>query len=85
MDIEIRPHSQIRDFLDRLHSRFEDLMFSVVLHLPEWMMSDSLMEWLDHYTNKRIAQLRQQTTRQAWDNMHLEDVVQEISEKQTKK
>lgn len=84
MNIEIRPHSKIKDSLDRLHSRLEDLMLSLVQHLPEGMIPDSLMEWLDHYTTKRIAQLHQQTVRQTWHNCQLETVIQEISEKQAK-
>jgi predicted RNA polymerase sigma factor len=85
MDIELRPHSKIKDFLDHLHSRLEDLMFSAVQHLPEQMIPDSLMNWLDRYTSKRIDQLRQQTIKQTWRNMYLENAVQEISGKQTQK
>jgi hypothetical protein len=39
------------------------------------------MDWLDHYTTKRIDQLRKQTIKQTWRNMSLENAVNEISAK----
>jgi hypothetical protein len=84
MDIEIKPHNKIKDFLNRLCSRLEDLMFSVVQILPEWLIPTPLMNWLDHYITKRINQLKQQTIKQTWRNMYLEGAVQEISAKKAK-
>jgi alkyl sulfatase BDS1-like metallo-beta-lactamase superfamily hydrolase len=59
-------------------------MFFIVQHLPEWLIPAPLMNWLDHYTTKRINQLKQQTIKQTWRNMYLEGAVQEISAKKTK-
>jgi hypothetical protein len=85
LNIEIKPHNKIKDSLDRLCSRLEDLMFSVIQRLPEQLIPDYLMEWLDHYTTKRIDQLKQQTIKQTWHNMYLENAIQEISAKQAQK
>jgi hypothetical protein len=85
MDIEIRPHSKIRDSLGRFHSRIEDLMYDMILKIPERFIPVPLMEWLDTYTTKRINQLKQQTIKQTWNNMYLQKASQEISAKQTQK
>jgi hypothetical protein len=85
MNIEIRPHNKIRDFIDHLCNRFEDMMFSVILHLPKWMITDSFMDLLDTYTTNRILRLQQQTIKQTWRNMYLEESVQEISANQAQK
>jgi hypothetical protein len=84
LNIEIKPHNIVKDSLDRLCSRIEDVMFSVFYYLPEWLIPAPLMEWLDHYTTKRIKQLQQRTIKQTWRNMYLKDAVQEISAKQAK-
>jgi REP element-mobilizing transposase RayT len=85
MDIEIKPHSKIKDSLDRFHSRIEDLMYDMILKIPERFIPASLMNWLDTYTTKRINQLRQQTIKQTWHNMYLQKASQEISAKQAQK
>lgn len=81
MTIEIHPRNKVKDSLDRLHSRLEDLMFSVVQRFPERLIPSPIMDWLDHYTTKRIDQLRQQSIKQTWRNMSLENAVNEISAK----
>jgi hypothetical protein len=56
-------------------------MFSVVQRFPERLIPSPIMDWLDHYTTKRIDQLRQQSIKQTWRNMSLENAVNEISAK----
>ena len=57
----------------------EDMMFSVIEHIPERFIPHFLMEWLDRYTTKRLNKLKQESVRQTWRNICLEDAVNEIS------
>ena len=40
------------------------------------------MTWMEHYTNKRIADLQQQIIRNRWYNVELEKAVHDIHNKQ---
>jgi REP element-mobilizing transposase RayT len=85
MDIEIRPHSKIKTSLNRLHSKAEDLMYNIILKIPERFIPAPIMEWLNRYTTKRINQLKQETIRQTWRKLYLQQALDEISQRQTKK
>lgn len=82
MDIEIKDRNPIKDFFHKLHSRFEDMMFSVIQKTPEKFIPQWLMNWLDRYLNKRINELRQQNIKQTWRKMYLEKAADEISNRQ---
>ena len=40
------------------------------------------MNWMEHYTNKRIADLQQQLIRDRWYNIELEKAVDKIHDRQ---
>lgn len=79
INIEIKPRNKARDFLHKIYSKIEDLAFSFLLKLPESIIPNFLMNWLEHYTNKRIQELKQHTIKQNWDKTYLERAVKEIS------
>lgn len=81
IDIEIKKHSIVKDFLYKLHDRLEDLFFKIIMKLPERLIPSSLMEWLEQYTLKRINQIKQQNVKQTWRNMYLKDALDNISNK----
>ena len=82
IDIEIKDRSIVKEFFHRLHSRLEDLMFSIIKKLPGEMIPEFVIDWLDRYLTKRINQLKQENVRQAWRNMYLENALDEISNRQ---
>lgn len=82
IDIEIKDRSQSKGFFHRLHSKFENAVFSIIQKLPEKLIPRPLMEWLDRYLDKRINELKQQTIKQTWRNMYLQDAVDRISKQQ---
>jgi hypothetical protein len=43
------------------------------------------MDWFKRYATKRLIQLQQQTVKQTWRNMYLENAVNELSTKQAQK
>ena len=81
IDIEIKKHSIVKDFLHKLHYRLEDLFFKIIMKLPERLIPSFLMEWLERYTLKRINQVKQQNVKQTWRNMYLKDALDNISKK----
>lgn len=78
IDIEINDRNQIKKFFHRLHSKLEDIMFSIIQKLPEKFIPHFLMQWLDRYLDKRITELKQQTIKQTWRNMQLQNYVDNI-------
>lgn len=82
INIEIENPNRIKEFSQKLHSKSEDLMFSIIMKLPEKFVPSALMEWLDRYTSKRIRQLEMQNVKQTWRNTLLQDAVDEIHNRQ---
>lgn len=58
-----------------MHSKSEDLLFSFINKLPENVIPYFLMNWMEHYTNKRIAELKQQIVHDKWRSIALDKVV----------
>lgn len=82
IDIEIKKRSIVKAFFHKLHSTSEDLLFSLIMRLPEKFIPSTLMEWLDRYTTKRIRQLKMQNVKQTWRNVYLQKAVDDISSQQ---
>lgn len=82
IDIEIRKPNRIKDFFHKLHSRLEDILFSIIQKLPERFIPSILMDWMEQYLNNHINQLQQETIKQNWKNVYLQKAVTEIHNKQ---
>ena len=85
INIEIKDRSRIKEFSDNLFSRLEDMMFDIILKVPQKFIPSSVMKWLDSYADKRIQELKQQSIRQSWENMYLEKALEEIRQIDTEK
>ncbi|MBQ2882710.1 MAG: hypothetical protein IJE43_02900 [Alphaproteobacteria bacterium] len=85
INIEIKNRSRLKEFSDKLFSRLEDMMFDIILKVPQKFIPSSVMKWLDSYTDKRIQELKQQSIRQSWENMYLEKALEEIRQIDTEK
>ena len=82
IDIEIKKPNHFRNALHKLHSRLEDMIFSLIQRIPEKFLTDSLMDWIDRYTTKRINELKQENIKNTWKKMYLEKAVEDISKMQ---
>lgn len=82
INIEIKKHNPIKEFFHRLHSRLEDILFSIIQKLPERFIPCWLMNWLSRYLDKRISELKQESIKMTWQNMYLQDAVAEIHNRQ---
>ncbi len=85
IDIELKDRNRIKEFFQKLHSKTEDLLFTVISKIPERFIPSPLMNWLDRYLDKRISELKQQSIKMTWKNMYLQNAVDDIknSDKQT--
>ena len=82
INIEIQKPNRFKDLLHKIFNRLEDLMFFIIQKLPEIMIPHSVMNWMEHYTNKRLSELKQQIIRNRWHTIELEKVVDNIHNRQ---
>ena len=82
IDIELKDRNHIKEFLHKLHSRLEDIAFSIIQRIPEKFIPDWLMNWLEKYLDKRISDLKQQSIQMTWRNMYLQSATHEIHNRQ---
>ena len=82
INIEIQKPNRFKDLLHKIFNRLEDLMFSIIQKLPEKMIPHSVMNWMEHYTTKRLSELKQQIIRNRWHTIELEKVVDNIHNRQ---
>lgn len=78
IDIELKDHNPIKDFLYKIHSRLEDIAFSIIQKLPEKFIPHWLMNRLEKYLDKRINELKRQSIKMIWHNMYLQNSLNEI-------
>lgn len=78
IDIEIKDRNHIKDFFHKIHSRLEDIAFSIIQRIPDKFIPHWLMNWLEKYLDKRISELKQESIRIAWRNMYLQKAVDDI-------
>lgn len=80
--IETKDRNRVKEFFHKIHSKLENIMFSIIQKLPEKFIPNWLMKWLDRYTTKRITELKQQHIKQVWRNMYMKNAFNEISNRQ---
>lgn len=85
IDIEIRKCSRIKPLLHKAYDKLEDLLFSLISRLPEFMIPKSVMNWLGNYTNKRIAELQRQIIQDRWHSVELDEALKQIKSQNGKK
>lgn len=78
IDIELKDRNHIQDFFHKLHSRLEDIAFSIIQRIPEKYLPHWLMNWLGKYLDKRISELKQESIKMTWRNMYLQKAVDDI-------
>ena len=78
IDIELKDRNHIQDFFHKLHSRLEDIAFSIIQRIPEKYLSHWIMNRLEKYLDKRISELKQESIKMTWRNMYLQKAVDDI-------
>lgn len=80
--IEIKDHNKTKEFFQNIHSKLEDLLFSIIQKLPERFIPSPLMNWLSRYLDRRINELKQESIKMTWQNMYLQEAVDDIRNRQ---
>lgn len=80
--MELKDHNRLKEFFQNIHSKLEDLLFSIIHKIPEKFIPSPLMNWLSRYLDKRINELKQQSIKMTWQNMYLQDAVDDIHSRQ---
>lgn len=80
--IEIKDRNKFKEFLQNFHGKLEDLLFSTISKLPEKLIPSPLMNWLSRYLDRRIAKLKQESIKMTWQNMYLQEAVDDIRNRQ---
>lgn len=78
IDIELKDRNRLKEFFHKLHSRLENITFSIIQKLPEKFIPQWLMSRLEKYLDKRISELTQQSIQMTWRNMYLQNAVNDI-------
>ena len=78
IDIELKDRNHIKDFSHKLHSRLEDIAFSIIQRIPDKFIPQWLMNKFEKYLDKRISELKQETIKMTWQNMYLQEAVDDI-------
>lgn len=78
INIEIKKHNRFKKFSIRYHDHTENILFWIIQRMPERFIPNFLMDWLDRYTSKRIAQLKQQIIKDNWKEVGLEKALDDI-------
>lgn len=79
INIEIQKPSRIKSILYKSKNKLEDVLFSIILKVPEHYLPSFLMNWLEHYTNKRIAELNHSIIKDTWKSMELKKSIEHHS------
>lgn len=78
IDIELKDRNHIKEFFHKLHSKLEDIAFSIIQRIPEKLLPHWLMNWLEKYLDKRINELKQESIKMTCQNMYLQNSLAEI-------
>ena len=82
INIEIQKPNRFKDLLHKIYNRLEDLIFAIIQKIPEKHIPSFLMNWMEHYTNKRLSELQSQIIRKRWQTIELEKAVDNIYNRQ---
>jgi len=76
--IEIKKRNRFKELFYNVCNKTEDFLFIMIQKLPMRFTPKFLMEWLQQYINKRIANLNRQIVHDRWQSMELEKAVNTI-------
>ena len=78
IDIEIKPRNRAKEFICHFQDKAEDILFSIITRIPEYLIPSSVMHWLTDYIDKRTQELQQEIVRQQWQKVYLDKALSEI-------
>lgn len=79
--IELKKPNRFKDMLHKIGSKLEDMMFSILLKLPERMIPSFLMNQIEKYINKQISKTKQEIIKDRWKQVALNEVLDKTNHK----
>ena len=67
MNINFGSTKRMKRLFQSIYSRIENLLFTVLCRLPDNVIPVFFQNWLNDYSEKRIAKLKQQIIRKKWE------------------
>ena len=83
MNVEIKKQNIFRRIANKLRDKSEDFLFTLVQRLPERFIPAPLMDWMEQYTDKRLAELQRRLVKDNWTNVELQKAVEQIRQQDT--
>jgi len=83
--IEIKKRNRFKELFYNICNKTEDILFFMIQKLPVSLTPNFLIEWLQQYMNKRIANLNQQIVHDKWKTMELHKAVDSIRQQDINK
>lgn len=81
INIELKPRNKFETFLHETYDKLEDIVFDIILKVPERFIPSFFMKHIEHYIDKRTQALQQQIIKQRWQQVALEQAVSDIRNK----
>ena len=78
INIELNPRNKFETLLHETYDKLEDIVFDIILKVPERFIPSFLMKHIEHYIDKRTQALQQQIIKQRWQQVALEHAVSDI-------
>ena len=82
INTKIHKRNKFKDLLSKIYSKAEDLLFYIIHKIPDKFIPAFIMNWLEHYSSKRLAKLKQEVIHQRWQTIELEKAVDNIHQRQ---
>ena len=79
--IELKKPNRFKDMLHKICSKLEDMMFSILLKLPERMIPSFLIDQIEKYINKQISKTKQEIIKDRWKQVALNEVLDKANRK----
>ncbi len=85
INIEIKKRNRFKRLFYIICNKTEDILFFMIQKLPVSIVPKFIIDWLQQYMNKRIAELNQQIVHDKWKSMELNNAVASIRQQDTSK
>ncbi len=82
MKIDLIPQKPIKEKTKKMCQKAEDFLFAAFHKMPEKSIPPFIMQWMEKYTEKRLAELQSQLVKSRWTTAELEKAVQQIGTRQ---
>lgn len=73
IQFDLENPNRFKDLLHKISSKAEDILFSILLKLPETLIPG---EWMERYINKQISKTNHELIRNRWKQIALNEIIE---------